>query len=49
MPAGGHVAFDGFGLDDVDDAAEEVGFAVLATEILDRAEQQLTKEEGKTR
>lgn len=35
VTAGGHVAFAGFALLDVDDAVEEVGFAVLAAEVLD--------------
>ena len=35
MAAGGHVAFAGFALLDVDDAVEEVGFAVLAAEVLE--------------
>lgn len=34
VPAGGHVALDGFGLGGVDDGVEEVGFAVLTAEIL---------------
>lgn len=34
VAAGGHVALDGLGLGDVDDGVEEVGFAVLAAEIL---------------
>lgn len=36
MAARRHVALDGFGLQDVDDGVEEVGFAVLAAEILGR-------------
>ena len=35
MPSRRHVAFGGFGLRDVDDGVEEVGFAVLAAEVLD--------------
>lgn len=34
VPSGGHVTLDGIGLGDVDDGIEEVGFAVLAAEIL---------------
>lgn len=34
MAAGRHVAFDGLGLDGVDDVVEEEGFAVLAAEVL---------------
>ncbi len=35
MPARRHVALDGFGLRGVDDGVEEVGFAVLAAEVLE--------------
>lgn len=41
MSAGGHVALDGFGLRGVDDGVEEVGFAVLTAEILQRGTQRL--------
>lgn len=34
VPAGCHVALDGFRLGGVDDGVEEEGFAVLATEVL---------------
>lgn len=34
VPPRRHIAFDGLGLRDVDDGVEEVGFAVLAAEIL---------------
>ena len=34
MSAGRHVAFGGFGLGDVYDGVEEVGFAMLAAEVL---------------
>jgi hypothetical protein len=34
MTAGGHVALTGLALLDVDDGVEEVGFAVLAAEVL---------------
>lgn len=36
MPTRRHVAFDGLGLHDVDDGVEEVGFSVLAAEVLER-------------
>lgn len=39
-----HVALDGFGLRDVDDGVEEVGFAMLATEILNRWGRNLVRE-----
>jgi hypothetical protein len=38
VPACGHVALDGFGGGDVHDGIEEIGFAVLATEVLCGAE-----------
>ena len=38
MSARRHVAVDGLGFGDVDDGVEEVGFAVLAAEILCRGE-----------
>ena len=34
MTARGHVTVDDFTLDDVDDVLEQVGFAVLAAEVL---------------
>ena len=34
MPAGRHIAFRGVSFVHVDDAIEEVGFAVLAAEVL---------------
>jgi hypothetical protein len=34
MPAGCHIALVGFRFDDVDDAVEEIGLAVLAPEVL---------------
>lgn len=34
MTAGGHAAFCGFGLGDIHDGVEEVGFAMLAAEML---------------
>jgi hypothetical protein len=34
MSAGRHIALVGFCLDDVDDAIEEIGLAVLAAEVL---------------
>jgi hypothetical protein len=34
VAAGGHAALVGLGLGDVDDVVEEVGFAMLATEVL---------------
>jgi hypothetical protein len=38
VPARGHVALAGFAGLDVDDTVEEVGFAVLATEVLSTEE-----------
>jgi hypothetical protein len=37
MPARGHIAFHSFSLCDVDDGVEEVGFAMLAAEVLSRS------------
>ena len=34
VPPGRHIPLHGFGLRDVDDGVEEIGFAVLAAEIL---------------
>ena len=34
MPAGGHISFCGFGLRNIHDCIEKVGFTVLATEVL---------------
>jgi len=41
MAARGHVTLAGLALSDVDDAVEEIGFAMLAAEILAQVRDQL--------
>jgi putative NIF3 family GTP cyclohydrolase 1 type 2 len=41
MAAGGHVALVGLGLGDIDDVVKEVGFAVLAAEVLNQSAREL--------